>query len=252
MLESMLQGRPARSVAEVLALMHAIDASLPDDDGLKWFNRLYLRVTEAIVAELAAAPAAASPGDDFVGRLDIEFANLYFDAACAGDRATGLAPAAWRPLFECRLQPLDRLQFAVAGMNAHINRDLPEALARTYLGLGGDPVRGDARHAAYMAVNQVLSRVEDETKAELLLNNPIAHLDRMAGALDDRLAMWSVGAARDAAWTNFEVLWALRPLPRLRSEFFAKLDRMTGFAGRGLLAPLPRLRVATRDEVRVN
>ncbi len=240
MLESVLTGRPARSVAEVLALMHAIDAALPDDDGVKWFNRLYLRVTAAVAAELAVAGTAPSGDDDFLARLDVEFANLYFDAAAAGDRTPRLAPPAWRPLFECRRQPLARLQFALAGMNAHINRDLPEALSRTYAGLGGAPRRGDARHAAYVAVNDVLARVEETAKAELLVNDALVHLDQQAGEIDDRLAMWKVGAARDAAWTHFEVLWALRALPVLRTDFFAKLDRMTGFAGRGLLAPLPR------------
>jgi hypothetical protein len=50
--------------------------------------------------------------------------------------------------------------------------------------------------------------------------------------------MWKVERARDAAWTNAEALWAIRRLPRLRGEFLATLDRLVGFAGRGLLRPL--------------
>jgi hypothetical protein len=50
--------------------------------------------------------------------------------------------------------------------------------------------------------------------------------------------MWKVGRARDAAWVNGETLWALRGLPQLRAEYALTLDRMVGFAGRGLLRPL--------------
>jgi hypothetical protein len=34
-------------------------------------------------------------------------------------------------------------------------------------------------------------------------------------------------------------VWHLRAAPHLRSEYLTRLDRMVGFAGRGLLAPLP-------------
>jgi hypothetical protein len=44
-----------------------------------------------------------------------------------------------------------------------------------------------------------------------------------------------VGEAREAAWTNADVLWHLRALPALQQDYLGKLDRLTGFAGRGLL-----------------
>jgi hypothetical protein len=52
-----------------------------------------------------------------------------------------------------------------------------------------------------------------------------------------------VRAAREAAWTNAEVLWTLRPSPALHDAFFARLDRLTGFAGRGLLLPAVELKI---------
>jgi hypothetical protein len=57
------------------------------------------------------------------------------------------------------------------------------------------------------------------------------------------LAMWKVRNAREAAWTNGEVVWHLRDRPLLRREYLARLDHMVGYAGRGLLAP--RLGVTT-------
>jgi hypothetical protein len=47
----------------------------------------------------------------------------------------------------------------------------------------------------------------------------------------------------EAAWTNGEVLWHLRAAPFLRREFLTRLDSRTGFAGRGLLLPVPGISV---------
>ena len=66
----------------------------------------------------------------------------------------------------------------------------------------------------------------------------MALIDNAAGETDDAVAMWKVRAAREAAWTNAEVLWTLRATPLLGDNFFAKLDRFTGFAGRGMLLPV--------------
>ena len=63
----------------------------------------------------------------------------------------------------------------------------------------------------------------------------MAIVDAVGGDADDAVAMWKVRAARETAWTNAEVLWALRTKPVLRDAFFSRLDSFTGFAGRGLL-----------------
>ena len=49
--------------------------------------------------------------------------------------------------------------------------------------------------------------------------------------------MWDVNRARDAAWTNAQALWALDNEPSLASDYLLALDRMVGFASRGLLVP---------------
>jgi hypothetical protein len=48
--------------------------------------------------------------------------------------------------------------------------------------------------------------------------------------VDDAVAMWKVRAARSAAWTNAQVLWGLRGVPRLRDRFFDRLDGLTSIA----------------------
>ena len=45
---------------------------------------------------------------------------------------TPAMPTAWQPLFERRADPgIEPIQFALAGMNAHINHDLPLAVVAT-------------------------------------------------------------------------------------------------------------------------
>jgi hypothetical protein len=48
--------------------------------------------------------------------------------------------------------------------------------------------------------------------------------------------MWDVARARDAAWTNAQAMWALRNDAGLAADYLTTLDRMVGFAGRGLLS----------------
>ncbi len=65
------------SVAEVLAMMQNIEAICADGDGLKWFNWLYLQVTTAVEARIAAG-GFADPA--WLAELDVQFARFYFGA----------------------------------------------------------------------------------------------------------------------------------------------------------------------------
>ena len=69
------------------------------------------------------------------------------------------------------------------------------------------------------------------------MTGALEELDRDFGGVDDAVAMWSLQRARQAAWTSGEVLWALRDNERLTVGYVSVMDRMTGFAGRGLLMP---------------
>ena len=90
-----LSRAPVQSIDEAIAIMMAIDESLPDSDGVKWFNRLYLRVTVSVGAAVAGARFNDAA---FLTMLDVVFANLYFSAlAACVDRhrrgAVGMAAA---------------------------------------------------------------------------------------------------------------------------------------------------------------
>jgi uncharacterized protein DUF5995 len=215
--------------------MREIEASAAGSDGLVCFTRLYLQVTESVDVGLTTF---AAPG--YLGTLDVTFAGLFFDAVDAAAAESATMPRAWAPLFEARSRRgIAPLQFAVAGMNAHINRDLPVALARTWTGLGAEPADGSAEHADFLRVNTLLAAVEAKVKASYM-NGWLARLDRFVHRLDrvdDVLMMWNVERARDAAWTNGRALWALRGEPELARDFLDTLDRTVGLAGRGLLLP---------------
>lgn len=215
--------------------MRAIDDALPLKDGVGWFTKLYLRVTEA-VSESVAQVAFRDP--EFVARLDVVFAGLYFSALRAWLADPGKAPRAWAPLFSCRRRKgVAPIQFALAGMNAHINRDLPLALVTVARERSVDLEHARAQHADYVKVNELLDQTERKVK-RWFSTGFVAVVDVALGSDDDRLAMWDVRRARDAAWVQAQALWALRGVPALQKRYLVTLDRTVGFAGRGLLVPL--------------
>lgn len=239
MLSEAIRRRRASSIGEAVEIMTAIEGALPRSDGVWWFNHLYLRVTLAV---RGAVTTTTFRDPAFLERLDVVFANQYFDAVAAGDVDARAAPEAWRPLFACRRnRDILPLQFALAGMNAHINRDLPAGIVAAYSAAGGAPEQGSVRYGDFTAVNGLLEAVEGEIRGEFS-TGVVALVDVAAGTTDQVIAMWKVRKAREAAWTNAEVLWALRRTPTLRDAFFARLDGLTGFAGRGLLIPPRTLR----------
>ena len=208
--------------------MQALLAPLAAADGVACFTRLYLAVTEGVAARLAGVTFRDPV---FLARLDERFAELFF-------AAVETPPRAWAPLFEARARKgVLPLQFALAGMNAHINRDLPVALVSTCEELGVALEEGSPQHADYVRVNAVLADVEGQVKQQFIPRR-LRWLDWLlhrCERIDDVVAMWNIARARDAAWTNAEALWALRSERALAASFLDTLDRTVGLAGRGLL-----------------
>jgi hypothetical protein len=225
---------PASVVDPIKAVetrMEVIAAPLSPDDGVARFNELYLAVTVAVARE-AGTEGYEDPA--FISRLDVVFADLYF--AAIDDAAAGKPiPKAWAPLFEKRHEAgIAPLQFAIAGMNAHINHDLSLALVTTTKELGIDLNHGTPQHKDYLAINGLLERVQDEIK-ERFTTGVIRDIDNAGGRVDDVFAAWSVTRARDNAWVQAQTLDALGGSGFLRKQFLIALGRNVGFAGRALL-----------------
>ena len=226
---------PPQSVEDVLRIMQAIDATCADGDGLKWFNWLYLQVTGAVEARIDSGGFTDAA---WLAELDVQFARLYFTALRAA--LTGEAyPGCWRALFGSRDRvAVARIQFALAGINAHINHDLPLAIAATCQVTATQPQHGTAHYNDYTALNSTLDSLVDLAKKTLhvrLLGDPLPPVSH----LEDTIAAWSVLSAREAAWQNSELLWHLRNMPALSSNFMNGLDGLTTVAGKTLLVPAP-------------
>jgi hypothetical protein len=197
------------------------------------FNHLYLEETVAVDT---ATRTAGFEDPEFIAALDVEFAGLYFAAvdAAAADKA---APRSWAPLFAARGDPrIAPIQFALAGMNAHINHDLPLALVATCQARSLELSSDTPQHRDYLKINHTIAATEARVKQEFL-TGMVRVADEVLGRVDDVIAIWSITEARSAAWTNAEALWALRDHPDLTAAFEDTLGGTVGFASRGLLVP---------------
>jgi hypothetical protein len=223
----------ATTIDDVVAQLQSLEASFKKDDGVRWFNRLYLDVTVSVRNYLRTGQLEAPP---FLEDLDVYFGNAYLRAfAAAASHAR--VPAAWSPLFEARFdRRIAPLQFAVAGMNAHINHDLALEIVRTCEQLGMDP--GEPQHVDYESINGVLKMVESRDK-HWLLTGALEEIDHAVAPADDVAAIWSIERARDAAWIRAQVLWRLRGEPGLFQAYADVNERATELGGRAILLPLP-------------
>jgi hypothetical protein len=226
---------PVSTIEDVLSVMQQIDAALPDEDGLKWFNLLYMKVTRSV---LENPPAEGWAAPEWLARLDVIFGGLYFEALRNWIKRSASAPKAWRVFFDARSRTnLMRIQFALCGMNAHINRDLEIALVHTCEEHNIAPEKDTPQHRDYEHVNGILEAVEAEIKP-ILAVGIIAGIDANLGRLDDILAMWSIKAARDKAWGDAQLLWLVRKNPFARKLKIDLIDGFTGAFGRGLIIPV--------------
>ncbi|WP_369203535.1 DUF5995 family protein [Streptomyces sp. PU-14G] len=217
------------SIAEVTARMREIGATLPRQDGVAVFDRVYLSVTEELERRLVSGHFADRAA---TGELGTRFARRFLDAVDA--EAAGLrTPACWRPLFRFRRHPsVHPLQFALAGINAHICHDLPLALVDTCQALGVGP---DTLETDFERIGELLTGLEERIREELM---PGPDLLDVADPLTHLIGAWSLERARCGAWAAFRALWGLRTFGELLEDMADGLDSTVAMTGRCLLTPL--------------
>jgi hypothetical protein len=224
------QDAPVVSVGGAIARMEAIAAALPAADGLACFNRMYLDVTRQVNSQLGQG-FFADPA--FMTQLDVAFANLYFAAADTASTPAAV-PLAWRPLAERRaLAGIEPVQFALAGMNAHINHDLPLAMVSTCAALATAPEAGP-HFADYQKVDQLLDAAEQSIRQSFESAAELA-ADRHLTAVANLITTWTITSARDLAWNNTLLLWAVRDDSIARGLFLDTLAASTALASQMLL-----------------
>src|SRR5579872_1892452 len=232
LLEIVSSATPA-AIADVIAIMRSIDGLLPGSDGLKWFNKLYLMVTQQIDAQ---PPPNGWEDAAWLTRLDVVFAGFYFAAIAHALRQNPDVASSWQALFEARNRAgVDRIQFALAGMNAHINHDLALALLQTNAEMDLTPAHDSPEHNDYEHVNDLLETVLPEA-LNFLAGDKLGELAQDTGKTGRLLAIWSVRAARDLAWDFSDHLRNLTG--PFRQTALDSQDGLTGVIGRALLLPV--------------
>jgi hypothetical protein len=203
--------------------------------GIAQFSGLYLTITQSIWDHIQAGTVFAD--GRYLGRLDVAFANRYFEAlrAWAGG---GRPPRAWELLFEA---PNDgeilAIQLAGAGVNAHINFDLAVATVDTGREMGDADL--GLRWDDYARINDVFAENMDALLDRLLEDKTTAGEDPEPLSARGRLMTRIVTAARQFAWEDADDLWAL---PRRSDDWDTKerhMDAVAALIGRGILVDLP-------------
>lgn len=222
---------PATTIDEVVARMKAIDAALPADDGVACFNRMYLGVTVSIADQIEHGQYG---DNEWITKLDVVFANLYFAAVDSLSGSPPAQPTAWRPLLAARGNPgIEPIQFALAGMNVHINHDLPLAVVATCADLDTTPTSG-THHDDYQKVDRLLDASEQSVR-ESFESADLRSVDRHTAAVTNLICDWSINEARDAAWDAALAIWAVRDQGLASKLLTDSLARMVAMGTRSLL-----------------
>ncbi len=146
------------------------------------------------------------------------------------------APLAWRPLLDQRGNSgIEPIQFALAGMTAHINHALPLAVVST-CALATAPETG-AHLSDYQKVDQLLDAAEQSVR-QAFESTPELAVDRRLCAVNNLIADWTINSARDLAWNNCLLLWAVRDDPIGRTLVAGTLSASAALASRLLLAAI--------------
>ena len=227
--------KPVSTIAEVADRLGEVydyartTSTAGDDDGIACFSGLYQTITRTI---------DVTPYEDraFLEQLDLEFARRYFAAlrAYAVDRTS--APGPWKLLFDARSNPrIERVQFAAAGVNAHINYDLADALLQTF----PDFPPSEARRRDYDTVDAAFKKHMDGLRQ--FYDAPFGSSDWDRTVLDrvsNVICSMLVRGCRANAWDDALQVWNSDDRAAARTRMLDDLDGEATFLGRALLLPV--------------
>ena len=92
------------TIPDVLQVLRTIDGACAEADGLKWFNWLYLTVTQAVETRVNSG-GFADPA--WLAQLDVQFAALYFSSLRAA-LSGAPCPDCWGAVYLRARQPANR------------------------------------------------------------------------------------------------------------------------------------------------
>jgi Family of unknown function (DUF5995) len=225
------------AVVDQLTKLQDILGRLPplhDSNPLADFNRLYLTITTKVLDRLYAG---SFTDPVFLSRLDVEFAERYFDALRLWSEASPATPEVWAVLLRRTKGPDARpLPSAAAGVNAHINFDLPFALVTTFAHLESEPVDASEQHTDYLQINDIFAESIPGLRRGYLDRFQLL-IDTINGDIDDWYQGELVEYTRDVAWRNALRLWAIRHDADELAAHRSRLDCNAAALSRLLLSP---------------
>jgi len=208
----------------------AVEVEVAENDGLKWFNRMYMMVTKEVDL---SPPAGGWKDAAWLLRLDVVFAGFYFRAISGFLEGAGQTASSWSVLMKARYEAgIDRIQFAVAGMNAHINHDLALALLETDQEMNLVPGMDSPQRVDYEAVNGLLNTVMPAA-LDMLAVGILGLAAEDTGKIGRVLAFWNICKARDLAWDFGDYLRGLNGVALAVGR--GAQDQMTGVVGAAIL-----------------
>jgi hypothetical protein len=213
-------GRPGCVDAVVREMQRRFNREAAACDHDTIFALSYLRTTEEYRRTLSEPDFYEDPR--FVTHEDAVFAELYFDAYDAFHRGDLAAtPPAWRIAFDAAANhALPAVGDLFLGINAHVQRDLPFALAA----IGLVKPDGTTRKTDHDRVNRFLNRVMDDLVLEIARRfDPTIDDTSLPTTIDDLLTFQVIPAWRETAWRNAERL-AAAPDARSRAAVAAGIE----------------------------
>lgn len=171
------------------------------------YHKMTLRMREALVS-------GRFLDKDWTGAVTIRFAELYFEAEHAWRHDPEACPTPWKRTFELITSgQVGVLRNLLMGMNAHINRDLPHALAEVIHAFGDATRQGEGppsitpetlvrRRFDHDLVNEVLTESIDLVQDEVTtrFSSGLKLLDALALRSDEVLAEASLRYVRWQVW----------------------------------------------------
>jgi uncharacterized protein DUF5995 len=220
---------PRRVVAEMTERWEPLDE---DCDHRAVFALTYLRTTEEYLRTVSSDPRFFSR-PRWVNHEDAVFAELYFRTHDRFVRGAAV-PKAWGLAFEADESPnVTGYGDLLLGMSAHINHDLPYALAH----VGLRKRNGRSRKPDHDRVNVLLARVGGPLLRELAERyDPIFELAVATSPPAETAALQAVFAWRENAWRNAERLIAARRKPRRLAAVRRSIELEAATIGRAILA----------------
>lgn len=222
-------------VKQLLQIQGVLDRLPPlfGENPVSDFNQLYTKITAKI---LARHNNHNFEDPVFLSCLDVEFAKRYLDALRLWGAGSPATPEAWMVLFRrCDDGDLRSLPCAMAGVNAHINYDLPFALVSTWEQTGF--LDGNsAQRRDFMLINHVFYE-EIPGLRHSFLDTWGRYVDRINGRFDDWYENLAVALTRDIAWDRAVRLWPIRHDPASVEQERLAFDGRAAMTGRLLLHP---------------